>query len=460
MQKPSTYPPEFKGRYPGELEIKVFRDPITTFSKIRRECGEIAYFKVGGKDMFLVTNPDYIKEVVINHHQDFVKSESLKIAKPLLGEGLLTSEGEFHHRQRRLVQPAFNHERITEYAKVMVDRSLAMSGEWKDGETLDIHAEMMRLTLAIVAKTLFGADMDSEASTVSEALTSALESLHKMKTPGSRLLRRFQVSGEQQIDRSKKTLDSIVYRIIEERQKSGEDKGDLLSILLNARDKEGDGSGMSELQLRDEAMTLFLAGHETTAKALTWSWYLISENPAAESKLHAEVDAVLEGRTPTAKDFPKLEYTNKIMAEALRLYPPSWTLGVKVTRPFTVGGFPVPVGATIVMSQYIVHRDKRWFAEPERFIPERWTPEFKSTLPRFAYFPFGGGPRSCVGEPFAWMEGVLVLATISQRWRLHHVRGHKVELLPRLTLRPKYGMEMTVTRRSAGVSAKGAPAAS
>jgi cytochrome P450 len=447
VQKSSSYPPEFKSKYPGDLEIKIFRDPINTFTRIARQCGDVAHFKVGGRDMFVISNPEYIKEVIINHHQDFVKSDSLKIAKPLLGEGLLTSEGDFHHRQRRLVQPTFNHERVNGYAQVMVDRALATSGEWKDGEVLDVHAEMMRLTLAIVAKTLFGADMDDEASTVSDALTSALENLHKLKTPGSRVLRRLQISGDQQIVRSKKTLDAIVYRIIDERLKSGEDKGDLLSMLLQARDKEGDGKGMSELQVRDEAMTLFLAGHETTAKALTWSWYLISENPQAESKLHAEVDAVLGGRPPTAQDFRKLEYTTKIMTEALRMYPPSWTLGVKVTKPFTVAGFPMPVGATLVMSQYLVQHDARFFTDPEKFIPERWTPEFKSSLPRFAYFPFGGGPRACVGEQFAWMEGVLVIAAIAQRWRLRHVRGHKVELLPRLTLRPKYGMKMTVTRR-------------
>jgi cytochrome P450 len=450
VQQAARYPPEFKPRFPGDLEIKIFRDPIGTFSKIARECGDIAHFKVGGKDMFLISNPEYIKEVIIGHHQDFVKSESLKIAKPLLGEGLLTSEGEFHHRQRRLVQPTFNHERVDGYGKVMVRRSVEATEAWKDGETLDIHAEMMRLTLVIVAETLFGADMEDEASTVSEALTSALESLHRLKTPGSRVLRRLQLTGDQQIERSKKTLDAIVYRIIDERMKSGEDKGDLLSMLLQARDKEGDGTGMSELQVRDEAMTLFLAGHETTAKALTWSWYLISQNPEVESKLHDELDAVLGGRLPTAQDFPKLQYTTKVMTEALRLYPPSWTLGVKVTKPFAVAGFPMPVGATLVMSQYIVQRDARYFAEPEKFLPERWTPEFRSSLPRFAYFPFGGGPRVCVGEPFAWMEGVLCIATIAQRWQMKHVPGHKVELLPRLTLRPKYGMKMTVTRRAGG----------
>ncbi|HUI01154.1 MAG TPA: cytochrome P450 [Nitrososphaerales archaeon] len=450
MQEPASLPPEYRSRFPGDLEIRIFRDPITTFSRIAHDCGDFVHFKVSGKDMFLITNPDYIKDVVINHHQEVIKSESLKIAKPLLGEGLLTSEGEFHHRQKRLVQPAFHQERIVGYAKVMVERTLEACEAWKDGETLDVHDEMMRLTLAIVAKTLFGADMrEGEAATVSEALTTALESLHKMKTPGSRVLRRFSNPGDQQIQRSKETLDSIMYRIIQERQKSGEDRGDLLSMLLQARDKEGDGSGMTDLQVRDEAMTLFLAGHETTAKALTWSWYLISENPEAESKLHAEVDSVLAGRPPTAQDFPKLEYTNKIMAEALRMYPPSWTLGVKAIKPFSVAGYQIPVGATMVMSQYIVHHDPHFYPEPERFRPERWTPEFKSSLPRFAYFPFGGGPRGCVGEPFAWMEGVLVIATIAQRWRLTHVRGHKVEMLPRLTLRPKYGMKMVAERRSA-----------
>jgi len=447
VQRQAGNPPEPRQKYPGELAIRVFRDPIGAYTRISRECGDFSHFKLGGRDIYLITNPEYIKEVVINHHQNVVKSGSLKIAKPLLGEGLLTSEGEYHHRQRRLVQPAFHQSRIEGYAKVMAEYAQKTSEGWKEGQVLDVHDEMMRLALAVVSVSLFNANLEDESAEVSRALTGALESLHRSKMPLVGALNRLPIGRNQDLQKARTTLDAIIYRIIEERRKSGRDEGDLLSMLLSSRDTEGDGTGMSDLQVRDEAVTLLLAGHETTAKALTWAWYLISEHPEVEARLHAEVDQVIGKGMPTAQDAKKLVYTDQIVTETLRLYPPAWTLGSMVIKPFELGGCKLPVGSTLIMSQYLVQHDSRYYPDPEKFTPERWTPEFSESLPRFAYFPFGGGPRACIGERFAWMETVLIIATIARNWRLQHVPGHKVELLPRLTLRPRYGMKMRASRR-------------
>jgi cytochrome P450 len=246
--------------------------------------------------------------------------------------------------------------------------------------------------------------------------------------------------------RARGRLDATIYRMIEERRRSGEDRGDLLSMLIAARDEEGDGTGMTDEQLRDEAMTIFLAGHETTANALTWTWYLLSQHPAVEAELQAEVDAVLNGRLPTAEEYPRLRYTEMVFAEAMRLYPPAWLIGRRALGDYSINGYHIPARA-ILMSQFITHHDARWFPEPDKFDPLRWTPEAKEARPKFSYFPFGGGNRVCIGEQFAWMEGVLVLATLAQRWRLRLVVGHPVELQPIVTLRPKHGMRMVLEQR-------------
>ncbi|MDQ3012143.1 MAG: cytochrome P450, partial [Acidobacteriota bacterium] len=242
-------------------------------------------------------------------------------------------------------------------------------------------------------------------------------------------------------------LDLTIYRMIAERRASGEDRGDLLSMLMQARDVEGDGSGMTDAQLRDEAMTIFLAGHETTATALTWTWYLLSQHPDIEAKFHAEVDQVLNGNLPTVEDYPRLRYTEMIFAESMRLYPPAWVIGRRALGDYRLGDYQIPARAIILMSQYVMHHNQKYFPDPERFDPERWTPEAREARPKFSYFPFGGGPRLCIGESFAWMEGVLVLATLAQQWRLRLVPGHSVEIQPLVTLRPKHGMRMVIEQR-------------
>jgi len=395
----------------------------------------------------LINHPDYIKEVLVTNNQNFIKGLALQRAKRLLGEGLLTSEGEFHRRQRRLAQPAFHRQRIASYSTVMTNYAAAASARWHDGETLDIAEEMMRLTLAIVGKTLFDADVESQAEEVGEAMSVVMDLFNTLTVPFFELLEKLPLPQMQRFKKARARLDRIIYRLIEERRRSGEDRGDLLSMLLLAQDEEGQSGGMSDAQVRDEALTIFLAGHETTANALTWTWYLLSENPAAETKLHEELQAVLGARIPAVDDFPRLRYTEMVLAESMRLFPPAWAIGRLAVDDCEIGGYLAPSRSLVLMSQYIMHRDARYFPEPERFDPERWTPEARESRPQFSYFPFGGGPRRCIGEGFAWLEGVLLLATLAQQWQMRLIANHSVALRPVITLRPKYGMRMIISKR-------------
>jgi cytochrome P450 len=395
----------------------------------------------------LINHPDYIKEVLVTNNQNFIKGLALQRAKRLLGEGLLTSEGEFHRRQKRLAQPAFHRQRIASYSTVMTDYAAAASARWHDGETLDIAEEMMRLTLAIVGKTLFDADVESQAEEVGEAMSVVMDLFNTLTVPFFELLEKLPLPQMQRFKKARARLDRIIYRLIEERRRRGEDRGDLLSMLLLAQDEEGQSGGMSDVQVRDEALTIFLAGHETTANALTWTWYLLSENPAAEAKLHEELQEVLGSRIPTVDDFPSLRYTEMVMAESMRLFPPAWAIGRLAVDDCEIGGYQVPARSLVLMSQYIMHRDARYFPQPERFDPERWTPGARESRPQFSYFPFGGGPRRCIGEGFAWLEGVLLLATLAQHWQMRLVPNHPVGLRPVITLRPRHGMRMIITRR-------------
>ncbi|MEP6707269.1 MAG: cytochrome P450, partial [Pyrinomonadaceae bacterium] len=409
--------------------------------------GDICYFRFNGRDAFLINHPDYIKEVLVINNQNFIKGLALQRAKRLLGEGLLTSEGEFHRRQRRLAQPAFHRQRIASYTTVMTDYAAAASARWQDGETLDIADEMMRLTLAIVGKTLFDADVESQAEEVGEAMSVVMDLFNTLTVPFFELLEKLPLPQMQRFKKARARLDRIIYRLIEERRRSGEDRGDLLSMLLLAQDEEGQSGSMSDEQVRDEALTIFLAGHETTANALTWTLYLLSKNPAAEAKLHEELQAVLGSRLPTGEDFPQLRYTEMVLAESMRLFPPAWAIGRLAVDDCEIGGYGVPARSLVLMSQYIMHRDARYFPEPEHFNPERWTPEARESRPQFSYFPFGGGPRRCIGEGFAWLEGVLLLATLAQQWQMRLVPNHPVALRPVITLRPKHGMRMIITKR-------------
>ncbi|HJQ22463.1 MAG TPA: cytochrome P450 [Blastocatellia bacterium] len=427
------------------------RDPLNFLLDAAAEYGDFVHFKFGPQDIFFINHPDTVRDVLVTNNRNFTKSRGLEMAKRFLGEGLLTSEGEFHRRQRRLAQPAFHHKRIQAYANIMARYGARHRERWQDGQTLDISQEMMGLTLAIVGKTLFDADVEGEARAIGGALTDIMHMFDRITTPFPWLLEMLPLPSNFRFARARARLDETIYRIINERRATGEDRGDLLSMLLLATDTEGDGTGMSDRQLRDEAMTIFLAGHETTANALTWTWYLLSQHPEVEARLHEEIAAVLQDRLPTAEDFPRLRYTEMVLSEAMRLYPPAWAIGRRAINDYPIGEYTVPSRAIILMSPYVMHRSPRYYAEPARFDPERWTTEAREARPKFAYFPFGGGPRVCIGEGFAWMEGVLLIATIAQRWRMRLAPGQQVAPQPMITLRARNGIRMRLEKRAAGV---------
>jgi cytochrome P450 len=442
-----TFPPGPKRSLLNSVIYRPGRDPLQFFSGLAREYGDLAYVRMANEHLYIVSDPAVIKDVLVTHNQNFHKSRGLERIKVLLGEGLLTSEDAFHLRQRRLMQPAFHRDRIAAYAATMVSHGDRVRNSWTDGATLDIAHEMSHLTLLIVGKTLFDADVESQARDVGEAMTGLMNSFWTLMLPFGEQLQRLPIPHLRRGRKARERLDAIIYGLIRERRASGTDRGDLLSMLLMAQDDEDKGRGMTDRQIRDEAMTIFLAGHETTANALTWTWYLLSQTPEIEQCLHEEIDRALGGRLPGVADVERLPYTMRVVTESMRLYPPAWLLGRRAVNEYAIGGFYVPPRSIIIMSQWIVHRDARHYCDPERFDPNRWTPAFKAALPRFAYFPFGGGPRQCIGEAFAWMELVLLVATIAQRWSFDLVPGHPVVPQAAVTLRPKHGMKMTARQR-------------
>lgn len=349
-------------------------------------------------------------------------------------------------RQRRLMQPAFHRRKIASYGQMMTEYAAEMRDRWQDGETYDLHEEMMRLTLAIVGRTLFGAEVESEAAEIGGALIEAIGLFRLLHLPFSHLLEKLPLPQVLRFQAARARLDATIYRLIAEHRASGEDKGDLLSMLLAAQD-EDDGGFMTDTQVRDEALTLFLAGHETTASAMTWTWYLLSQSPEVEAQFHAELDSALAGRLPTFDDLPNLPYTRRVLAESMRLFPPAWTIGRRVVSDYAVRDYLLPAGTLILLSPAVMHVDPRFYPDALQFDPNRWTEEAEAQRPKFAYFPFGGGPRVCIGEQFAWMEGILLLATLGQRWRLRLAPGQIVATQPIVTLRPRYGMRMQVEKR-------------
>jgi len=417
--------------------------------RMAREYGDLPFFRLGSYSVYLLNHPELVREVLVTQQANFIKSRALQRARILLGQGLLTSEGDFHRRQRRLVQPAFHRERLAAYADVMTDCAVRVRDRWTGGATVNVADEMMRLTLAVVGKTLFSADVESEAPEIGDALTTVLKMFRLLMMPFSEYLEKLPLPSMRRFEKARGRLDGTIYGLIHERRQSGRDTGDLLSMLLLAQDEEGDGGGMTDRQVRDEALTLFLAGHETTANALTWTWYLLSQNPECEQRLHQELDAVLGGRAATGADFSALLYTEMVLSEAMRLYPPAWAIGRMAKEAFELRGIKIGVGSICIASPYVTQRDPRWFPDPERFDPGRWTAEARDARPKFSYFPFGGGARVCIGERFAWMEGVLLLATLAQKWKLRLAPEQKVDVLPLITLRTRYGMRMIVEPRPA-----------
>jgi cytochrome P450 len=418
------------------------------FTELARH-GDIVGIRVVNFKSIFINHPSLIEEVLVGHPRRYYKGRVLRANRHVFGEGLLTSEGDFWLRQRRLVQPAFHRARIAAYAGTMVEYAQRIMEGWRAGEERDVHQEMMRLTLQIVAKTLFNADVARDTQDVGKSLELLLELgadfrrtlfvPHWVPTPTN--LR---------IKREIAFIESILYRIISERRASGDDAGDLLSMLLHAQDE--DGSRMTDKQLRDETITLFLAGHETTASSLSWTWLLLAQNPYVEAKLHAELDEVLGSRAPSMDDLARLPYTTNVITESMRLYPPAWGLARIAVEDHELGGYPVRKGMGVAMAQWVVHRDPRWYDAPEEFRPERWEGDFAKRIPRFAYFPFGGGPRQCIGNSFALMEATLILATIAQKYRLRLVPDHPVVPLASITLRPRYGMRVILESRQGRVA--------
>jgi cytochrome P450 len=468
----TKFPPGPTYKLPGKLLRQFIRDPINTLSTIAREYGEISYFKLGPEHVYLINNPDYIEKVLIYDHRNFKKGRRLQTAKIVLGEGLVTSEGDFHNHQRRLIQPIFHPKQIMIYSNIMTDYAVRMRNRWKDVSTIDISEEMMRLTLGIICKSVLNYDVESEAQEVGTALTTVRNYSKRLQSPIGQVLNKIPIlPAPKKAREARKKLDSLVYGLITDRRQQEESGNemrydDLLSRLMQAQESNtanhvsnngisststspaftSDGK-MSDKQVRDEVMTIFIAGHETTSNALTWTFYLLSQYSNVERKLHDEIELVLGNRIPTADDIPKLQYTEMVLRESMRIYPPVWTMGRRVENDYSVGEYTVPAGSSILMCQYVMHHDPRYYEKPEEFNPDRWTDDFKARLPRFSYFPFGGGIRGCIGEPFAWMEGVLIIATIAQEWSMHLVPSQRIKLDPAITLRSKYGMKMKLSQR-------------
>jgi len=426
----------------------VRRDVVGFLSRLAAEHGDIAAFRVGPIRVLLLNHPDHVKDVLVTNSRNFVKGRPLRLAKELLGEGLLTSEGDFHARQSRIVQPALHPYRIDAYGVIMADYAARLARGWTHGATVDVFDEMTRLAAAIAGKTMFNWDMDAA---VAEGITRALEEASSLFTrvsiPLAEYLLKLPLPSSRRFFRAKAHLDTTIYGLIDERRREGKDRGDLLSMLLVAQDSAGDSATMTDTQVRDEALTLFLTGLDTVSLALTWTWYLLSQHPAVETALHAELDTVLGDRAPTMDDLGRLRYTRMVFSEAMRLYPPIYAFAREALEPFAVGDYTAPAGTLVLLSPYVLQRDPRFYRDPLRFDPERWNPEVKSLLPKFAYFPFGGGPRGCIGQAYAWQEGMLVIAALAQHWRMRLSPGHPVALRPLVNLRPRYGMRMILERR-------------
>lgn len=422
-------------------------DPLGTFSGLAREYGDLSYFRLGGERVFFVNHPDLIKQVLVTDGAKYAKGRALERARRLLGNGLLTADATTHARRRPLVQPAFHRPRIAEYAATMVEHAAAVRDSWRHDQTVDVASEMMRLTLGIAARTLLDVDIASRADAVGAALTRVLESFWITLLPFSGVVERLPIPAVTQAYQARVELDTLILRMVAERRHAGgAPQRDILSMLVLGTEDEA-GGRLSDQEVRDEILTLLLAGHETTANALTWTCYLLSQSSEARGAVEREIDEVLGAQRPTATAAGQLPVLTRSVTEAMRLYPPAWVIGRRALVDAELSGYRVPAGAMVFVSPWVMHRDPRFFPRPARFEPERWTPEFRSALPRYAYFPFGGGARHCIGEPFAWMELVLVLATLLRRWRLELSPGHPIALQPLITLRPKHGMRMVPVER-------------
>lgn len=493
--------PPGPSKRPIKLLSQFLRDPLQTFMKISNEYGDISYFKLGRQNVYMLNNPDYIERVLIYDHKNFKKGKRLQTAKRFLGEGLVTSEGEKHDGQKKIIHPFFLPKKISSFDPIMTEYAINMCNNWKDGSEIDIHKEMTKVTLSIICKSMMDYDMQSdESEEFGRAFDISKNYSKRLQHPLGHILDSIPVLPKVAESRkAAKTLDSIVYKLMSTRRQeistqdelsnsnsSGKSKNtgdDLLTGLLllensdqeknqknnlndsNRQNDDGDNQIMSDQQIRDHIITMLIAGHETTANALTWTYYLLAQHPEIEQKVFEEIDSVLKNnsalkiktdnnivnsekyRLPTSKDIPKLKYIEKVFRESMRLFPPVWTIGRMVEEDYQVGDYVIPKDSTIFMSQYVMHRNPLYYENPEQFIPERWSDDFKRHLPRFSYFPFGGGLRGCIGEPFAWQEGILLIATISSYWKMSLKPNQKIKMDPGITLNPKKGIKMLLHAR-------------
>jgi cytochrome P450 len=417
-----------------------------------REYGPVVGFRFLKRiTLVLLDDPAHIRRVLRTNNRNYLKSNQYELVKAVVGDGLIASEGDFWRRQRRLMQPAFHRRRIAGLASLMVaetERTLARwsDSSWDQGEPFDIVQEMTDLTLRIISKTLFGSATDRHLERISDALSVLDRRLDRRTATFISLPQWAPTPANLRYRRALADLHGVIHGAIDERKRSGQRGDDLLSMLLEARD-ERTGEGMDDKQLRDETMTLLFAGHETTTVALSWTWWLLGTHPEAESRLHEELDGVLADRLPAFEDLPELPYTRMVFQEAMRLYPPAWVISRRPLKDDEVGGYRIPAGSTVLISPYVTHRNPRYWDSPEVFDPERFLIQRSAGRPEFAYLPFGGGPRKCIGDHFAMTEGVLALATIAQRYRLLPVPEHPVEPQPLLTLKPKRGILVSLQKR-------------
>lgn len=509
MQRKIEYPPGPSSILPAKILRQFIHDPLNTFTNIAKEYGDISHFKLARQHVYLVNNPDYIEKILIYDHHNFKKGKRLEIAKRLLGEGLVTSEGEYHDNQKKLIHPFFLPKKISSYGSIMSQYAFEMCKNWQDESVIDIHKEMMNLTFAIICKCMLNYDMDTkEAEKFLKAFSISKEYSKRLQHPIGHVLDSVPILPKvAQSRNAAKTLDSIVYKLISARKKeviqdvadatnkdenkSTSSNDDLLSKLLiiqqsstqtistleknhdvsnnknSSSISNGDNSNndvssqLPDKQIRDHLVTMLIAGHETTANALTWTFYLLSQNPQIKKKVFQEIDSVIENNqkdknktsndnnniTFSIKDLPKLKYVEQVFRESMRLYPPVWSIGRIVKEDYDLGEYTIPKDSGIFMSQYVMHRDPRFYKDPEQFNPDRWTNDFKMHLPRFAYFPFGGGLRGCIGEPFAWQEGIILIATILNYWTLQLASKQNIKLETGVTLNPKKGIKMKLKSR-------------
>jgi cytochrome P450 len=438
MSATLSLPPGPKGS-PLAGSLQPFNDRrLDWLVEIARTHGPVCSFRLGPRRCLLVSDPDLIEQVLVTDYKKYVKHFGARLYRPLLGNGLVTSEGDFWLRQRRLAQPAFLKNRLARYAPAMTELAEQVARSWQAGKRVDIADEMSRLTGAIALRTLFGAGSIRDQDAYNRAHITALEVIHQRFRHLVKWPLWLPFPAHVRLKRALAHLDAIIDGFVQEGRSRPEPGDDLLSMLLRARDE--DGSQMTDRQLRDEAMTLFLAGHETTALTLSWTWYLLAQHPEIEEKLAAEWSSVLGGRLPTPDDIPRLSYTEHVVQEAMRVYPPVYLIGREPVTDVELGGYRVRKGTTVFMSQWVSHRNPKYFDDPETFRPERWADGLARRLPKYAYYPFGGGPRVCLGNTFAMMEAVLLLATLGRRWRFTREPEPKVTPWPTITLKPRPGV--------------------